>query len=59
MVLDVMYGVMVEHILDNGEWIRCMVKVNLNGQMDEDIKDNIKMIKKKEMEYLNGVILNY
>lgn len=33
-----------------------MVKVNLNGQMDEDIKDNIKMIKKKEMEYLNGVI---
>lgn len=32
-----------------------MVKVNLNGLMDVDIKDNIKMIKRKDMEHLNGV----
>lgn len=32
-----------------------MGKENSNGQMEEDIKVNIKMIKNVVMEYLNGV----
>ena len=36
-----------------------MVKVSLNGQMIENTKVSIKMIKKKVSDYSNGNIKNY
>jgi hypothetical protein len=37
-----------------GTKIKCKVKVNLNGKMGDIIKVNIIMIKKKDMENLDG-----
>ena len=39
----------------NGKIIGWMEMVNLNGLMEEYIKGNIKMIKKKDMEFLFGL----
>ena len=38
------YGMMVEHIMDNGKMEKWMEKVNFIGQMVQYIEDNIKMI---------------
>ena len=38
------YGMMEEHIMDNGKMEKWMEKVNFIGQMVQYIEDNIKMI---------------
>lgn len=53
-VLDYIYGLMEEDIMDNGNLIKWMVKVNLHGQMVENIQENMFKIKNKDMVHLNG-----
>jgi hypothetical protein len=54
------YGVIVEVIMVNGNKEKCMVQVNLNGQMGDSTMDNILMIRRKDKEHLYGVkIINH
>lgn len=39
---------MVKNMKDNGKIIKCMDMVNLDGQMEEYIEDNINLIKKMD-----------
>lgn len=52
MVLDYLNGVMVKNMKVIGKIIKCMVKENLDGQMEDYIKENINMIKKMDKENL-------
>lgn len=44
MVKGSLYGVMEKNMKELGKIIKCMGMENLNGQMVDHIKDNIKMI---------------
>jgi len=48
-------GVIKEFIRETGKIIKWMAKVNFYGLMAEDTLGDIKMIKKKVLEYLNGI----
>lgn len=52
MVLDYLNGVMVKNMKVIGKIIKCMVKENSDGQMEDYIKENINMIKKMDKENL-------
>lgn len=43
-----MYGLMGGNIRANGSIIRCMVKVVMSGEMEENTKDSINMTKNME-----------
>jgi hypothetical protein len=43
--------------LENGKTIRCTVMGNLDGLMDENTQGFMLMIKNKDMEYFNGVLI--
>ena len=45
------YGQMVECIQDNSEIIICMAKEHILGQMGVNMKEDIKMTRKKDMEF--------
>ena len=48
-------GMIRGNLLEIGRIIKWMVRVFLFGQMEGNMKGNIKMIKKKVMESLNGM----
>lgn len=54
MVLALINGLMGGNILASGKIIKCMEKVNLDGQMVENMKVIIIMIKKKDTGFSNG-----
>jgi hypothetical protein len=43
--------------LENGKTIRCTVMENLDGPMDENTQGFMLMIRNKDMEYFNGVLI--
>ena len=49
-----MHGVRIVDMRENGSIIRCMEKEKLNGQMEENMKDNTKMIKNMGMVHFIG-----
>lgn len=55
---ELIFGVIKEFTLEIGKQIKWMEKGNFIGLMEENIKDNTEMIKKKDMEYLNGILIN-
>jgi len=51
-------GVIREFIMDNGLVIKCMEKGHLHGKMEENLKVNIKMTKKKDLVLLHGLTID-
>ena len=51
---ELINGQIKEYMLDFGKQTKCGVKVNLLGQMEENMLENMKMIKSKALEFLNG-----
>ena len=47
-------GLMAVNTLVIGETIKCMVEEFSNGQMEEDMKETMLMIRKKARVFLNG-----
>ena len=52
-----MCGVKIENMKENGNIIKCTVMGKFNGQMDESIKDIIKMIKSMGKELFIGLMV--
>ena len=43
--------------LENGNIIKCMARENLHDLMEDHIQENMLMIKKKDMEFLPGLMV--
>jgi hypothetical protein len=50
-------GLMVGYLKENGLIIKWMVKEYSVGQMEENMMVSIKWIKKKALEYFNGLTI--
>jgi len=48
-------GLIGDTLMENGKIIKWMEKVFSLGLMDANIQDNIEMIKRKAMEFSNGI----
>jgi len=49
---------MIEYIQAIGNWIKCLVRENSFGLMEENTKVPIKKIKKRDLEFLHGLMGN-
>ena len=50
------FGVIIHHLMENFKTITSMVKVSINGLMEEYLKEIGQIIKWMDMEYLLGVM---
>lgn len=50
-------GLMVENMKDIGNKTKWMEKVNIHGKMEDDMKVNIDMIKNKDLEFIDGLMV--
>ena len=50
---------MVEVLMDNGKKIKSMVRVYIFGQTEENMKENIKMIKRMVLAHINGLMAKF
>lgn len=58
MVMGNIFGMMADTTRGNGETIRCMGRVSLDGLMDENTEDSISRIRSKGKACLSGVIMS-